>query len=125
MYYPLHLFFFFQQKTAYEVRISDWSSDVCSSDLCSSTGLSGNIFGSTRGAADQCEARSRPKSAASRMKGPRRSAGPSSIRLLSDQRLENWKLRRALARPYFLRSTTRESRVRKPPLFSTGRRPGS
>src|SRR3546814_20304718 len=25
--------FFFQQKTAYEVRISDWSSDVCSSDL--------------------------------------------------------------------------------------------
>src|SRR3546814_6680708 len=27
------LFFFFQQKTAYEVRISDWSSDVCSSDL--------------------------------------------------------------------------------------------
>src|SRR3546814_1406249 len=26
-------FFFFQQKTAYEVRISDWSSDVCSSDL--------------------------------------------------------------------------------------------
>src|SRR3546814_4133282 len=29
----LFLFFFFQQKTAYEVRISDWSSDVCSSDL--------------------------------------------------------------------------------------------
>src|SRR3546814_6574450 len=28
--------FFFKQKTAYEVRISDWSSDVCSSDLCSS-----------------------------------------------------------------------------------------
>src|SRR3546814_13105535 len=26
------LFFFFKQKTAYEVRISDWSSDVCSSD---------------------------------------------------------------------------------------------
>src|SRR3546814_2639286 len=26
-------FFFFKQKTAYEVRISDWSSDVCSSDL--------------------------------------------------------------------------------------------
>src|SRR3546814_13814666 len=33
------LFFFFKQKTAYELRISDWSSDVCSSDLllaCSS-----------------------------------------------------------------------------------------
>src|SRR3546814_7549973 len=27
------LFFFFKQKTAYELRISDWSSDVCSSDL--------------------------------------------------------------------------------------------
>src|SRR3546814_6838431 len=29
----IFLFFFFKQKTAYEVRISDWSSDVCSSDL--------------------------------------------------------------------------------------------
>src|SRR3546814_5879450 len=28
-------FFFFKQKTAYEMRISDWSSDVCSSDLAS------------------------------------------------------------------------------------------
>src|SRR3546814_3714841 len=33
--YPLlvKLFFLFKQKTAYEMRISDWSSDVCSSDL--------------------------------------------------------------------------------------------
>src|SRR3546814_2318177 len=31
MFYEL--FFFFKQKTAYEMRISDWSSDVCSSDL--------------------------------------------------------------------------------------------
>src|SRR3546814_5806134 len=29
----LRVFFFFKQKTAYEMRISDWSSDVCSSDL--------------------------------------------------------------------------------------------
>src|SRR3546814_9223660 len=29
----LFLFFFFKPKTAYEMRISDWSSDVCSSDL--------------------------------------------------------------------------------------------
>src|SRR3546814_2988771 len=29
----LCIFFFFKQKTAYEMRISDWSSDVCSSDL--------------------------------------------------------------------------------------------
>src|SRR3546814_10498597 len=38
MFYALVLcfmfvFFFFKQKTAYEMRISDWSSDVCSSDL--------------------------------------------------------------------------------------------
>src|SRR3546814_9144241 len=31
----LFCFFFFKQKTAYEMRISDWSSDVCSSDLSS------------------------------------------------------------------------------------------
>src|SRR3546814_10512406 len=29
----VEIFFFFKQKTAYEMRISDWSSDVCSSDL--------------------------------------------------------------------------------------------
>src|SRR3546814_9406635 len=32
-------FFFFKQKTAYEMRISDWSSDVCSSDLDRRRGL--------------------------------------------------------------------------------------
>src|SRR3546814_4525800 len=31
--FVLFVFFFFKQKTAYEMRISDWSSDVCSSDL--------------------------------------------------------------------------------------------
>src|SRR3546814_7666291 len=34
-------FFFFKQKTAYEMRISDWSSDVCSSDLHSKAWLYG------------------------------------------------------------------------------------
>src|SRR3546814_2016154 len=34
----VYSFFFFKQKTAYEMRISDWSSDVCSSDLQSSAG---------------------------------------------------------------------------------------
>src|SRR3546814_1805106 len=33
LYTMVMLFFFFKQKTAYEMRISDWSSDVCSSDL--------------------------------------------------------------------------------------------
>src|SRR3546814_3218516 len=36
-------FFFFKQKTAYEMRISDWSSDVCSSDL--ETADHGNLAG--------------------------------------------------------------------------------
>src|SRR3546814_12225530 len=38
------MFFFFKQKTAYEMRISDWSSDVCSSDLLS---LSNNAYWAT------------------------------------------------------------------------------
>src|SRR3546814_8230273 len=38
-------FFFFKQKTAYEVRISDWSSDVCSSDLAFSEGRKLEIKG--------------------------------------------------------------------------------
>src|SRR3546814_9776611 len=33
MLFVVSIFFFFKQKTAYEMRISDWSSDVCSSDL--------------------------------------------------------------------------------------------
>src|SRR3546814_2890557 len=36
-------FFFFKQKTAYEMRISDWSSDVCSSDLDMWRGPTGQI----------------------------------------------------------------------------------
>src|SRR3546814_5321331 len=35
------MFFFFKQKTAYEMRISDWSSDVCSSDLPPHKGVGG------------------------------------------------------------------------------------
>src|SRR3546814_3147915 len=36
-------FFFFKQKTAYEMRISDWSSDVCSSDLLHLVALIGQF----------------------------------------------------------------------------------
>src|SRR3546814_12965750 len=38
-------FFFFKQKTAYEMRISDWSSDVCSSDLSDDKATFGGGFG--------------------------------------------------------------------------------
>src|SRR3546814_10750362 len=41
----LVLFFFFKQKTAYEMRISDWSSDVCSSDLPIATALTYSYLG--------------------------------------------------------------------------------
>src|SRR3546814_20830372 len=42
-------FFFFKQKTAYEMRISDWSSDVCSSDLwIMRTGVIAKKMGMTR-----------------------------------------------------------------------------
>src|SRR3546814_2087307 len=37
-------FFFFKQKTAYEMRISDWSSDVCSSDLNAGSESGGHGF---------------------------------------------------------------------------------
>src|SRR3546814_8219126 len=38
------IFLFFKQKTAYEMRISDWSSDVCSSDLATTIGFTVPIF---------------------------------------------------------------------------------
>src|SRR3546814_5301218 len=41
---------FFKQKTAYEMRISDWSSDVCSSDL--RHGLAGDLVDPWRGGCD-------------------------------------------------------------------------
>src|SRR3546814_9259759 len=48
----LECFFVFKQKTAYEVRISDWSSDVCSSDLVGND-LIGSAYGS---AGERCMA---------------------------------------------------------------------
>src|SRR3546814_3977191 len=60
------LFCFFKQKTAYEMRISDWSSDVCSSDL------------SRQG---QEEARDRRQ---------RSTVGPQDLRSLSQWRWRGW-----------------------------------
>src|SRR3546814_8898225 len=45
----LGFFFFFKQKTAYEMRISDWSSDVCSSDLLRANNMSQNHCGNQAG----------------------------------------------------------------------------
>src|SRR3546814_8574934 len=41
--YSYVFIFFFKQKTAYEMRISDWSSDVCSSDLDARASAGGSI----------------------------------------------------------------------------------
>src|SRR3546814_12029326 len=47
------MFFFFKQKTAYEMRISDWSSDVCSSDLNRGPGMSNRARTVARSLASQ------------------------------------------------------------------------
>src|SRR3546814_4893275 len=61
MWCEVVFFFFFKQKTAYEMRISDWSSDVCSSDLaarlhaarCSlPAGIRGTWWGTSRSGGD-------------------------------------------------------------------------
>src|SRR3546814_10128313 len=46
--------FFFKQKTAYEMRISDWSSDVCSSDLSDERACDDNGTQSRQSDATQC-----------------------------------------------------------------------
>src|SRR3546814_5020874 len=46
----LVFFFFFKQKTAYEMRISDWSSDVCSSDLQDQSARADGVPGAQDGA---------------------------------------------------------------------------
>src|SRR3546814_1399015 len=57
------LFFFFKHKTAYEMRISDWSSDVCSSDLPASVRVvaSAMVKGTSRMRARVCASRVLPQ----------------------------------------------------------------
>src|SRR3546814_5272392 len=64
--------FFFKQKTAYEMRISDWSSDVCSSDLLASLSNNGTQTGSGTRAAALIAARPR---SIGRMAGAKRAKG--------------------------------------------------
>src|SRR3546814_1996435 len=61
-------FCFFKQKTSYEMRISDWSSDVCSSDLL--------LFSSSSMAACICSAASKTATASVRVEG---APAPSGI----------------------------------------------
>src|SRR3546814_2878334 len=72
--------FFFKQKTAYEMRISDWSSDVCSSDLYraqSRGGDRGAVAGASGAADDGAQAR-QPR--AGRLGGATRNGGVARSR---------------------------------------------
>src|SRR3546814_18912227 len=76
-------FFFFKQKTAYEMRISDWSSDVCSSDLAAgAAGVGGRHQGAARRAGrsglrdgDRTGAAARPAALPQGPRGPPGQAG--------------------------------------------------
>src|SRR3546814_4185029 len=68
------MFFFFKQKTAYELRISDWSSDVCSSDLVRKVESRGFDARADGGAPDA--SRPRPRKLATFAKLVGRSARP-------------------------------------------------
>src|SRR3546814_5976662 len=48
----MYVVFFCKQKTAYEMRISDWSADVCSSDLANPSGRIADLRRSRRSASD-------------------------------------------------------------------------
>src|SRR3546814_3596091 len=54
LFVVLICFFFFKQKTAYEMRISDWSSDVCSSDLIDDPRLAQKVMIPTADNVRQC-----------------------------------------------------------------------
>src|SRR3546814_5128997 len=57
------IFLCFKQKTAYEMRISDWSSDVCSSDLSFATDVENDFFDRTDDPGDMSLAIMRPSTA--------------------------------------------------------------
>src|SRR3546814_7268869 len=101
------IFFFFKQKTAYELRISDWSSDVCSSDLLP-WGGSARRRAAVFGMRVSCVARLRPlrrqrgAAAAAKsqaLKHRRRGKARASTKLRAErlQRAELWGSSRTVA----------------------------
>src|SRR3546814_15634204 len=76
--FEIVFFFFFKQKTAYEMRISDWSSDVCSSDLSPSEAGRGCTH--PPGGTHPHSMEDRPRSS-TRSAGRRRACSSSSPRL--------------------------------------------
>src|SRR3546814_1509031 len=90
-------FFFFKQKTAYEVRISDWSSDVCSSDLDGNDPLA--VYAATKWASDRARANAGPtliEHFTYRAEGHSTSDDPSQYR--SARESDQWPLGDPIAR---------------------------
>src|SRR3546814_10470311 len=93
------VFFFFKQKTAYEMRISDWSSDVCSSDLgVGGCAASGHFFVLTACARERISGLPGPSGSTPQRRGPAwqlfDSAGGKSPRC----RCADWRRRICAAR---------------------------
>src|SRR3546814_7473849 len=94
----MYLVFFFKQKTAYEMRISDWSSDVCSSDLARQYESEGEGKPRSLGPLPQaprqgrgiCEPRdgNGPQQLFQRPGGPPRRRDPHGSALISSRRKE-------------------------------------
>src|SRR3546814_3496392 len=74
--------FFFKQKTAYEMRISDWSSDACSSDLGVGIGAEGIIAVGEGDIADDGAEGGRLIQRDRRAPGPRREAGEAQRKVM-------------------------------------------
>src|SRR3546814_8885424 len=86
MFFLFMYFFFFKQKTAYEMRISDWSSDVCSSDLpraAAPIGIQASITAPTR--ADRLSPKEKSDAQDDLRQPPRRRRGKVH-RLRSEER---------------------------------------
>src|SRR3546814_5594289 len=80
------MFFFFKQKTAYEMRISDWSSDVCSSDLRNAGHLCALLLGPRLSGQTPGAARNPDRSAAGGYAFRRRVKDAPAARLRSEER---------------------------------------
>src|SRR3546814_8123632 len=74
------VFFFFEQSTSYEMRISDWSSDVCSSDLAEPMPSAADTRWQVRAAPSQALEANAPGHAALEIELLRRRAGPAGMR---------------------------------------------
>src|SRR3546814_2085210 len=79
-------FFFFKQKTAYEMRISDWSSDVCSSDLGRAPRPAHPVVAAARGAAVAAPRALSGDPAALRPAPARGDAAPDAVVARSEER---------------------------------------